>query len=116
MLHFMNCVTDKPDWFNKVFYVLFAMTNFSPTFKVNNKEIAEKWKDEVFENSELDFTPKMADWCINELRHMARIYSASGNPPPIFVYNGDVVKSDTAVSSALKQALQEEVQRFESKV
>jgi len=112
----MNCVTDKPDWFNKVFRFLFAITNFSPTFKVNNEEIAKKWKDEVFENSELDFTPKMADWCIDELRHMARIYNASGNPPPIFVYNGDVVKSDTAVSSALKQALQEEIQRFESKV
>jgi len=113
----MNCVTDKPEWFNKVIMFFFdAVTDFLPTLKVNNEEIVKKWKDEVCENSELDFTPKMADWCINELRHTARIYSASGNPPPIFVYNGDVMKSDTAVSSELKQALQKEVQRFESEV
>lgn len=84
---------------------------------MNNEEIAKKWKDEVCGNSQLDFTPKMADWSIDELRHMASIYSASpGNPPPIFVYNGDVVKSDTAVSTELKQALQQEVKRFEAAI
>lgn len=82
-------------------------------FQVNNEEIAKKWKDEVC--GQLDFTPKMADWCIEELRHFGSIHSTSlGNPPPIFVFNGDVVKSDTAVSSDLKHALQEEVKRFEA--
>lgn len=86
-------------------------------FQLNNEEIAKKWKDEVCENPDLDFTPNMADWCIDELRHIASIYSASpGDPPPIFVYNGDVVKSDTAVSPELKQAFQEEVGRFEAAV
>jgi hypothetical protein len=93
------------------------MTNPSSTSKVNNEEIAKKWKDEICGNSELDFTPRMADCCIDELRHMASIYTAyAGDPPPIFVYNGDVVKSDTAVSPELKRALQEEVQRFEDAI
>jgi len=86
---------------------------------VNNKEISEKWKDEICGIPDLDFTPRMADWCIDELRHVGAVYSASpGNPPPMaaFVFNGDVVKSDTAVSSELKQALQEEVKRFEAAI
>ena len=32
---------------------------------------------------------------------------------PMFVYNGNVVKSDTAVSPEIKHALQEEAKRFE---
>jgi hypothetical protein len=90
---------------------------FLTNLKVNHEEITKKWKDEVCGNSELDFTPNMADYCFDELRHMASIYSASpGSLPPIFVYNGDVVKSDTAVSPELKQALQEEVKRFEGAI
>ena len=59
----------------------------------------------------------MANCCIDELRHLASIYSASpGNYPPIFVYNGDVIKSDTAVSPKFKHALQEEVKRFEGTI
>lgn len=84
---------------------------------MNNEEIAKKWTDEACGNSDLDFTPKMAGWCIKELRHMASVYHSSpGNPPPIFVYNGDVVKSDTAVSAELKEALQEEMKRFEEAI
>ena len=120
MLHFMNNVTDKPDWPNKVFIFFKRYDKYresSTTFQVNNEEIAQKWKDEVCGGSELDFTPRMADWCIEELRHVGSIYCLSPeNPPPIFVFNGDVVKSDTAVSSELKHALQEEVKRFEAAI
>ena len=81
---------------------------------MNNEEIAKKWKEEVCSNDELDFTPKMADWCIDELRYIASFHSASPeNPPPIVVLNGDVVKSDTAVSTELKNALQEAVHNFQ---
>jgi len=117
MLRFMNKLTDKPDWFQKVSYFCHNEGYYSNVFQVNNEEIAEKWKNEVCGIPGLDFTPRMADWCINELRHVGSIYSESpGNTPPIFVYNGDVVKSDTAVSSELKQALQEEVTRFEAAI
>ena len=59
----------------------------------------------------------MADWCIEELRHKATLVpEAPAIPPPLVVYNGDVVKSDTAVSAELKTALQDAVKVFQDKV
>ncbi len=84
---------------------------------MNDEEVSKKWKDEVCSNVELDFTPKMADWCIAELRYIASFHSASPeNPPPIVVFHGDVVKSDTAVSIELKRALQEAVNKFQEAI
>ena len=48
----------------------------------------------------------MVDWCIDELRYKARIFEETG---AVIVYNGDVVKSDTAISDSLKAALREAV-------
>ena len=42
-------------------------------FQVNNEEVTTKWKDEVCSNDELDFTPKMADWYIAELRYITTL-------------------------------------------
>ena len=84
---------------------------------MNDEEIAKKWKEEVCSNNELDFTPKMADWCIAELRYIASFHSASPeNTPPIVVFHGDVVKSDTAVSAEMKHALQEAVNNFQAAI
>jgi hypothetical protein len=84
---------------------------------VNDDVITQKWKDKVCNNTELNFSPKMADWCIAELRYMASLRSASAeSPPPIFVYNGDVMKSDNAVSLELKLALQDAVLKFEAAI
>ena len=59
----------------------------------------------------------MADWCIEELRYKATLVpEAPASPPPLVVYNGDVVKSDTAVSKELKTALQDAVKVFQNKV
>ena len=81
---------------------------------MNDEEVANKWKEEVCSHGDLDFTPKMADWCIAELRYIAAFHSASPeNPPPIVIFHGDVVKSDTAVSTELKHALQEAVNKFQ---
>ena len=64
-----------------------------------------------------DFSYQMADWCTAELRYMASLRSASPkNPPPIVVFHGNVVKSDTAVSIELKGALQEAVNKFQQAV
>ena len=66
--------------------------------------------------SGLDVTPKMADWCLDELRYKASLIPPDAPMPPIFVYNGDVIKSDNAVSDQLKIALQENMKIFESRI
>ncbi|KAJ3513542.1 hypothetical protein NMY22_g15007 [Coprinellus aureogranulatus] len=61
---------------------------------------------------EVEMTDVMFDFCIAELRHKAQhIYNNMNTP--IVVYNGDVVKSDTAVSESVKLALQEAVKVLE---
>lgn len=57
-----------------------------------------------------DVSQEMADWVIDELRYKAKIFNAVG---AISVYNGDVVKSDTAVPLELKEALQAAVKELE---
>ncbi|KAF8885254.1 hypothetical protein CPB84DRAFT_138098 [Gymnopilus junonius] len=100
MLQLMNSITDKPDWY----------------IKINNPEIAQKWKDEALASGR-DVTERMINWCINELKYNASLIPPPpALPPPIFVYNGDVFKSDYAVSGELKKELQEAVKIFEAKI
>ncbi|KAF8971372.1 hypothetical protein BDZ97DRAFT_1237314 [Flammula alnicola] len=100
MLQLMNGITDKPDWH----------------VKVNNPEITTKWRNEALA-SDNDITPKMIDWCIEELRYKATLVpNPPATPPPIIIYNGDVVKSDAALSTEFKQALQQAVAKFESSI
>ncbi|RXW19960.1 hypothetical protein EST38_g5893 [Candolleomyces aberdarensis] len=100
MLRFINKVTDKPDWTTKVF----------------DESIITKWKQESVnlpnstpstQISELMFT-----YCISELQSRAKGHPKSPNGA-IRVYNGDVYKSDTAVSEETKLALQKAVRVLE---
>ncbi|TFK24948.1 hypothetical protein FA15DRAFT_669004 [Coprinopsis marcescibilis] len=61
---------------------------------------------------ESGMTERMATYCIKELRHKARFFRESPNGA-IIVFNGDVVKSDYAVPTAIKTALQEAVRPLE---
>jgi len=58
----------------------------------------------------------MADWCIAELRHNANQITDPTRAPPIFVYNGDIYKSDDALSSSFKERLQEAILSFEARI
>ncbi len=58
----------------------------------------------------------MVDWCLAELRHKASLIPEGSVPPPIVVYNGDVVKSDSALSVDFKAALQNAANDFESRI
>jgi UDP-galactopyranose mutase len=82
MLQFMNKVTDKPNWH----------------IKVKDDSLAEKWKVEAMQ--QINFTGRMATYCVGELRWRAEKFEKTGL---VFVYNGDVVKSDKAVSEELKR-------------
>jgi hypothetical protein len=84
---------------------------------VTDDKNANKLKDEVRSIFGRDFSCKMEDWCIAELRYMASLrFAAPENPPPIVVFHGDVVKSDTAVSIEIKHALQEAVNKFQEAI
>ncbi|KAJ2933512.1 hypothetical protein H1R20_g3583, partial [Candolleomyces eurysporus] len=100
MLRFMNEVTDKPDWTAKVF----------------DKIIIAKWKEESVNlpDSTLvnHITERMFTYCISELQYRAKNHPNSPNGA-IRVYNGDVYKSDTAVSEETKLALQRAVRILE---
>src|SRR4051794_10342539 len=61
-------------------------------------------------NENADVTQKMADWIIAELRYKAENFKKSG---AVKVYEGDVVKSDIAVSSSTQAALQAAVKELE---
>ena len=76
----------------------------------------QKWREEALASGR-DITQSMLDWCIAELQHNARkLPSDPAQHPPTFVYNGDVYKSDVAVSPELKRSLQEAVKAFEAKI
>lgn len=80
------------------------------SFKVFNDEIANKWKVEAIETEGADVTQKMMDWVIAELRWRVPLFKSTG---AIFVYNGDVVKSDIAIPADLKSALRNAVKPLE---
>ncbi|GLB35536.1 putative protein of unknown function (DUF4246) [Lyophyllum shimeji] len=88
MLQFMNYITDKPEWHRKVF----------------DETITSKWKAEALseDDPDMDMTEKMVDWCIAEVQYKAELFEKTGF---VTVYNGDVVKSDSAIPDTLKEAL-----------
>ncbi|KAF5362188.1 hypothetical protein D9756_002171 [Leucocoprinus leucothites] len=96
MLQFMNQITDKNDWEQKVF----------------DETIAQKWKTEVMQGHRdgADFTLEMADYCIEELKYKAELLKKTGY---VHVYNGDVVKSDCVIPADLQDALRAAVARLE---
>jgi hypothetical protein len=73
--------------------------------------IAENWKKEMMATEGRDVTQKMADWIIAELRYKAQVFKDTGT---ISVYDGDVVKSDIAVSPSIKAELQAAVRVLEN--
>ena len=75
-----------------------------------DEEIANKWKQEALATDGIDITQEMFDWCIEELRVKAGIFEKSGM---VTAYDADVVKSDSAVSEELRNALIKSVKPLE---
>ncbi|KAG6918567.1 hypothetical protein DXG01_013368 [Tephrocybe rancida] len=78
----------------------FVMLNFMDM--VFDESITSKWKQEALSEKVVDITQAMLDWCIAELQYKTKGFRKTG---AVSVYNGDVVKSDTIISSELKAAL-----------
>ena len=93
MMELMNRATDKADWDRKV----------------SDTSITAKWKEEVLAASGtkagdgdlIDISPKMVEWCIEELKYKADVFRKSNC---IETLDG-VWKSDTAVPEELRMEL-----------
>ncbi|KAG7091943.1 hypothetical protein E1B28_008334 [Marasmius oreades] len=97
MLAVMNELTDKPEWDKKVF----------------NDEIVGKWKAEALGKEGVDFSVKMFDYCIQELRDKASFFSKTGRVS-ILDTEAAIVKSDSAIPPSLQAALKAAVQPLEN--
>ena len=89
MMLTMDLVTEKPEWERKVF----------------DAHITTKWHEKVAQSGQ-DVTPKMMDWIIKELQWKAGILAQTGF---VEALDGGVIKSDTAISKELQEALKEAV-------
>ncbi|KAG6912251.1 hypothetical protein DXG01_015938, partial [Tephrocybe rancida] len=77
---------------------------------VFDESITSKWKQEALSEEDVDITEAMLDWCIAELQYKTIGFQKTG---AVSVYNGDVVKSDTAITDELKAALRAAVAPLE---
>ncbi|EIM84073.1 uncharacterized protein STEHIDRAFT_140990 [Stereum hirsutum FP-91666 SS1] len=95
MMRLMNQLTDKPLWEEKVF----------------DDNITAKWKAEALATPEIDITELMVDYCIVELRWKTELFKKHGF---VIAFEGDVVKSDSAISPKLKDELKAAVISLEN--
>lgn len=94
MIAFMDQITDKPNWENKVF----------------DETIVAKWKTEVDSAETLNLSEKSFDWCIAELRHKTKHYKETGCVESV----DGVFKSDSAIPNTLKHALRRAISPLEN--
>ncbi|KAG5808810.1 hypothetical protein H9Q74_001497 [Fusarium xylarioides] len=94
MLKVIEDLTNKPEWW----------------IKVNDDEIAAKWKKEAMEMPWGEYrvfgdsTQAMADACIKELRKKADIYQKTGLIP-VMDYTSAAIKTDNLIPKDLRDAL-----------
>lgn len=109
MMQVMNSITDKPDWDKKVSYYASCSNFHTNATQVFDEDITFKWRKEIAQSGE-DVSPKMMDWIIKELQWKSESFKETGR---VTVFDVGVVKSDTAISQELQQALKEAVVPFE---
>lgn len=91
------------------FFLALTESLFPDKYQVFNDEIVGNWEMEAL-RSEEDVSQAMLDWVVAELRYRAPLFEKSR----IYtVFEGDVVKSDDAISEALKNSLKQAVSPLE---
>ncbi|KAE8406247.1 hypothetical protein BDV37DRAFT_281157 [Aspergillus pseudonomiae] len=93
IMRVLNSITDKPGWYLEVF----------------DEATTAKWRREIAASDE-EITPNMVRWIMDEVKWKAQKYSATGH---VVVFDSGVVKSDTAISDELQNALKEGVRILE---
>ncbi|RAL03357.1 DUF4246 domain-containing protein [Aspergillus ibericus CBS 121593] len=94
MMQIMNAIAEKPEWDRKVF----------------DDTITDRWRTEIMESGR-DVSRRMMDWIFRELRWKTEGFQRHGLFP---VFDIGVVRSDTAVSPELQQALRQAVRPLET--
>ncbi|PLN85528.1 hypothetical protein BDW42DRAFT_183027 [Aspergillus taichungensis] len=94
MMDIMNHISEKPMWYQKVY----------------DEQITSKWRDEIAQ-SNLDVTPKMFDWIVQEMQWKASVYEEQ---KLLQIFDTGVVRSDTAIPDDLQQALRDAVAPLEN--
>ncbi|PWY75988.1 hypothetical protein BO94DRAFT_523714 [Aspergillus sclerotioniger CBS 115572] len=93
MVQIMNAISEKPDWERKVL----------------DDAITSKWEKEIMESGR-NVSPRMMEWIIKEMHWKADTLKRQGL---VTVFDIGVVRSDTAVSSEVQQALRHAVAPLE---
>ncbi|OJJ46005.1 hypothetical protein ASPZODRAFT_67184 [Penicilliopsis zonata CBS 506.65] len=86
MMKVMEEITDEPDWLTGV----------------DDEDTLQRWTRDALARPDVDISPAMARWIVDELRFKARLYPITN---AVSLYNGCVVKTDTAVPDALRVQL-----------
>lgn len=89
--------------------ILIYSSYISNAKKVFNEEITGKWRGEIAQSGQ-DVSPKMIDWIMKELQWKANNFKKTGY---VHAFDAGVVKSDTAVSEEIRQALKQAVHPLE---
>lgn len=111
MMRVMNTITEKPQWDQKVVLSLhYWIGDFPDIIQVFNEEITAKWRNEIAQSGQ-DVTPRMMDWVIKELQWKAGVLKEKEY---LQVFDVGVVRSDTAISKEIQQALKEAVSPLEN--
>ena len=77
-----------------------------------NKDIVQKWKDEIMALESQHFTETMIDFVMRELRYKARVFTEQ--LPAVVAFDPGVVKSDSVVSEACRDKLRRAVASLEN--
>ncbi|GAB1205593.1 hypothetical protein APSETT445_004271 [Aspergillus pseudonomiae] len=88
---------------------MLATGGLTIVFQVFDEATTAKWRREIAA-SDKDITPNMMNWIMDEVKWKAGTYSATGH---VVVFDSGVVKSDTAISVELQNALKEGVRILE---
>ncbi|KAH0337678.1 hypothetical protein KCU81_g7985, partial [Aureobasidium melanogenum] len=96
MMQVINAITDKPDWRTKVF----------------DETIIAKWRAEAVTEEGQGFTEKMFDYCVAELQDKAGQHKEN-DLTAVLDSEWAVVKSDSIISTELKEELKNAVAPLE---
>lgn len=72
--------------------------------------VADEWKNGAMDRRDVEITPNMAQWMIEELQFKAIVYEKTQT---LSLYNGDITKSDIGVPEDLRQRVADGVKPLE---